>query len=109
MSNKQRELRELAVTDAMRERLRAELDALGFTDLAVDLDCHGARGQTKMRAGITGVDAKPERVLSTGELRAVALALFLAEIACSNANDPIVTDDPTLGFAPSTAATSPSA
>jgi hypothetical protein len=100
ISSKQRELTALAVTDAMRERLRAELDALGFTNLAVDLDCHGARGQTKMRAGITCVDAKPERVLSTGELRAVALALFLAEIACSNANNPIVIDDPTLGFAP---------
>ena len=84
----------------MRERVSAELDALGFTDLAMDIDCHGARGQTKVRAGITGVDVKPERVLSTGELRAVALALFLAEIACSTSNDPVIIDDPTLGFAP---------
>jgi hypothetical protein len=100
ITTKQHELTAHAVTDAMRQRMRAELDGLGFSDLAVELTCHGARGQTKVRAGITGVAVKPERVLSTGELRAVALALFLAEIASSSVDDPVVIDDPTLGFAP---------
>jgi hypothetical protein len=100
ISTEQRELTAVAVTDELRRRMQEELDALGFRDLDVDLDCRGERGQTRMCTELIGADAAPERVLSTGELRAVSLAFFLAEVACLRHAGPIVVDDPTLGFAP---------
>jgi hypothetical protein len=100
ITNKQRELTRAAVSEELRRRMHEELDALGFGHLQVELGCRGSRGQTKMRAELTGTDAPPECVLSSGELRAVSLAFFLAEVACSGQTDPIVVDDPTDSFAP---------
>jgi hypothetical protein len=98
ITRKQSELAKVAVSDALRARLAAELEAFGFDDLRVDVSCRGHKGVTRMRAALRGCDETPDHVLCTSEGRAVALAFFLAEIACSEHTAPIVVDDPTSSF-----------
>jgi hypothetical protein len=98
ITRKQSELAKVAVSDALRARLRDELNAFGFADLEVEIASRGQKGQTKLRTALTGCAEAPERVLSTGEGRGVSLAFFLAELACSDDTAPIVIDDPTSSF-----------
>lgn len=98
ITRKHTELAKVAVSDALRRRVREELDAFGFEALKVEIASRGEKGQTKLRAALAACDEHPERVLSTGEAHGVSLAFFLAELACSDATAPIVVDDPTSSF-----------
>ncbi|HUP22977.1 MAG TPA: AAA family ATPase [Thermoanaerobaculia bacterium] len=95
ISLKQKALSEQVVTATLRDQLRLELDALGFTHIAFELKARGEHGTTMIQLRLR--DAPEEKlapILSDGEKRALALAFFLAEIATAEGQDGIVLDDP---------------
>ena len=61
--------------------------------MPVEFHTQGQRGQTFRSLVIKGGHS-PDKILSEGEQRAVALADFLTEIALNPANAGIVLDDP---------------
>jgi energy-coupling factor transporter ATP-binding protein EcfA2 len=89
------EFTETAVTEQLRARLAAELNALGGDHIPVMIGARGAKGKTKVSLRLDAsrkVDVGD--VLSEGERRAVALAFFLAEVAVAEHGGGIVLDDP---------------
>ncbi len=95
ISLKQRALTEQLVTEAMKTRLRQELDALGFAHLAFELKPRGAHGTTMVQLRLRDAPGQElASILSDGEKRALALAFFLAEIATAESPGGIVLDDP---------------
>jgi energy-coupling factor transporter ATP-binding protein EcfA2 len=84
------------VTDRLRGRFAIEVDKLGVSGLAIELQ------QAKTTAGVPFFQVrlinKPSepvgKVLSEGEHRCVALAAFLAELSTIDAQSAIVFDDP---------------
>lgn len=84
------------VTNRLRGRFAVEVDKLGVTGLAIELQ------QAKTTAGVPFFQVrlinKPSepvgKVLSEGEHRCVALAAFLAELSTIDAQSAIVFDDP---------------
>lgn len=82
------------VTETLRERFQEELDALKMGHLKVSLGEEGARsGQSYMRIKLP-VDYSTKEILSEGEQKSVALALFLAERRMQPTGNPIILDDP---------------
>lgn len=89
------ELNEKIVTPALAEALKAEFNTLGVSDLEVQLRSVNERGKTVyhlvlQRAG----SAKPGAILSEGELRAVSIASFMADLTVSGSGIGIIFDDP---------------
>lgn len=84
------------VTNRLRGRFATEVDKLGVSGLAIELQ------QAKTTAGVPFFQVrlidKPNepvgKVLSEGEHRCVALAAFLAELSTVDAQSAIVFDDP---------------
>jgi recombinational DNA repair ATPase RecF len=86
-----RELIEANLQDALNHHLRA----LDFDGLAVEAKSKTVRGTPCVALRFTSVSGVPlTSVLSQGEQRRVALAMFLAEMEVQGENSPVVLDDP---------------
>jgi hypothetical protein len=91
------ELHKAAVTDALRARLRDELEALEVTHVPLEVADRGSAGKRLHRLTMpTAVQSIRDlsKVLSEGEHRAVAIAALLAECGLQGEGFPIVLDDP---------------
>jgi energy-coupling factor transporter ATP-binding protein EcfA2 len=85
------------VSEAMIERFQEEAGRLGLSELPVQLLSAGTRqGQSRHRLALAGAvrPIRPDKVLSEGEQRAVALAGFLTELATTDDRSAIIFDDP---------------
>lgn len=92
LTDKEKELFSTVIAKDYRKRFSRECEALDC-NLPVEFHTKGQRGQTVRSLSIKGGHS-PDKVLSEGEQRAVALADFLTEIALNPANAGIVLDDP---------------
>lgn len=92
LTEKEGELFATLIAERYRERFTAECQAL-HCDLPVEFRTQGQRGQTVRSLSIKG-GYSPDKILSEGEQRAVALADFLTEVSLNPANAGIVLDDP---------------
>lgn len=82
------------VTENLKTKFQEELDALGLKELHVDLSDAGAiRGQSYMQLKLANNNMVTD-VLSEGEQKGVALALFIAERRMQLSKNPIILDDP---------------
>lgn len=82
------------VTDNLKTKFQEELDALGLKKLSVDLtDAGTSRGQAFMQLKLYNNNSVSD-VLSEGEQKGVALALFIAERRMQLSQNPIILDDP---------------
>jgi predicted ATPase len=84
------------VTEPMKKTFLANLQAIGFTNPALDLvETRGQYGAQRYQ--IRFKDAPEQgvvQILSEGEHRCIAIAAFLSELATSEATSGIVLDDP---------------
>ena len=92
LTDKESELFATVIARDYRVRFADECNALEC-NLPVEFHTQGQRGQT-LRSLIIKGGHSPDKILSEGEQRAVALADFLTEIALNPANAGIVLDDP---------------
>lgn len=82
------------LTDSLRQKFQEELDALKMGYLEVSLDEDGAsRGQSYMKIKLPSA-IRTQEILSEGEQKGVALALFIAERRMEQVKNPIILDDP---------------
>lgn len=82
------------VTENLKTKFQEELDALGLKKLSVDLtDAGTSRGQAFMQLKLFNNNPVSD-VLSEGEQKGVALALFIAERRMQLSQNPIILDDP---------------
>lgn len=82
------------VTENLKTKFQEELDALGLKKLSVDLtDAGTSRGQSFMQLKLFNNNSVSD-VLSEGEQKGVALALFIAERRMQLSQNPIILDDP---------------
>jgi len=95
VSLKSKELTQKAVTQALRDALNREFQYLGVGYLQTKLEPRVSSGKTyhKLTLDLPKA-AKLEEVLSEGELRAIAIASFLAELSLSGHQGGAVFDDP---------------
>lgn len=94
MSTLARSASQTLVTENLKNKFQEELDALGLKKLHVDLSDVGAsRGQSFMQLKLIN-DNLVTNVLSEGEQKGVALALFIAERRMQLSRNPIILDDP---------------
>jgi len=95
ISRKNKELVELHVTEAFRERFAEEVAFLGLARVQVALHGKGEKGTTRYSLRVTPTSKHPlSHVASEGERRCLALALFLAELAQTSDQSALVFDDP---------------
>jgi energy-coupling factor transporter ATP-binding protein EcfA2 len=97
LSSKKSLLAEALVTDAFRERFKAELKALGGTRVRVCIEkTKASKGQVlhQIKLKDSKHAAKTGEVLSEGEFRIVSLAAFLADVAANTSQTPFIFDDP---------------
>ena len=81
------------LTSTLKTNFEKELKALGQQKLKVELEViNGSKGKCNTQLKLTGNNSVLD-ILSEGEQKAVALAMFFAEI--HNENSPIILDDPT--------------
>lgn len=92
LTEKESELFSTVIAKDYRQRFADECKTLDC-NLPVEFRTQGQRGQTVRSLSIKGGHS-PDKILSEGEQRAVALADFLTEIALNPANAGIVLDDP---------------
>lgn len=92
LTDKETDLFATVIAENYRKRLARECQALDC-NLPVEFRTRGDRGQTVRSLSIKGGHS-PEKILSEGEQRAVALADFLTEVALNPANAGIILDDP---------------
>jgi energy-coupling factor transporter ATP-binding protein EcfA2 len=92
LTDKESELFSTLIAERYRERLTQEC---GFLDcsLPIEFRTRGDRGQTKKSLSMRG-GYSPDKILSEGEQRAIALADFLTEVSLNPANAGIIVDDP---------------
>lgn len=93
-SSKQRELADAAMTEALRMRLQAELQVLGFSHIGVSVESRGRQGSTLLQLKFSNAGASLDSVLSEGEQRALALAFFFAELTTCGHDATAILDDP---------------
>lgn len=86
---------QILVTENLKTKFKEELDMLGLSKLSVELSDAGAsRGQSFIQLKLVNNNSVTD-VLSEGEQKGVALALFIAERRMQLAsNSPIILDDP---------------
>jgi energy-coupling factor transporter ATP-binding protein EcfA2 len=97
LSKKKSELAQVLVSEAFILRFESELKALSAARIQVELvKTHTDKGHVfhRIRLKNAKITVPTSDVLSEGELRAVSLAAFVADIAGSESNTPIVFDDP---------------
>lgn len=82
------------LTETLKETFKEELKFLGYSHLNVNIEnAKGGKGTTSTKLSLVkNNDIKA--VLSEGEQKAVALALFIAEVEIQKAKNPIILDDP---------------
>ncbi len=82
------------VTDNLKSKFQEELDIIGLKKLRVELsDAETSRGKSFMQLKLVNNNSVTD-VLSEGEQKGVALALFIAERRMQLSNNPIILDDP---------------
>lgn len=82
------------LTDSLRDNFAEELNKIGVSHLDVELQGGRVRkGTSSTRLVIKNLE-DVQMILSEGEQRAVALALFIAEIRLQKNINPIILDDP---------------
>jgi len=82
------------LTDSLKQKFNEELVNIGYPNLDVNIENAGIRkGASSTKLVLTKNNAIKD-VLSEGEQKAVALALFIAEIRLQSAANPIILDDP---------------
>ncbi len=96
ITNKGAELTKKLVSEAMATAFARELTHLDVARVGVHLGTEPKRGALLHEVKLDGQarDVPPQRVLSEGECRCVALAAFLAELSTANHASGIVFDDP---------------
>ena len=96
ISIKSSEIAEKLVTNALRAQFLKEIEKLGVSGLAIDLQKEKASyGVPHFRVRLVRKpDARVGEILSEGEHRCVALAAFLAELTTIESRSTIVFDDP---------------
>jgi energy-coupling factor transporter ATP-binding protein EcfA2 len=82
------------ITDALAADMVAELKELGVLRIAHALRKRVDHGKTMMSIALEGTAAKVAAVLSEGEQRVTAFALFLAELHQSGSRSALIVDDP---------------
>ncbi|KQQ87006.1 hypothetical protein ASF77_15415 [Massilia sp. Leaf139] len=92
------ELYEANVTEELRAALAKELTNLGLKKLDVTLEMTGQKGarmqQLKLQTLPQYARAKVSDILSEGEQRVIAMALFLAEVGIEPGRSGLIFDDP---------------
>jgi hypothetical protein len=91
LTEKEKELFNKVIADKYREQLAEECDLLNC-NLPVEFQTRGQQGETVRSLRVGG--HTPDKILSEGEQRAVALADFLTEVGLNPSNAGIVLDDP---------------
>lgn len=82
------------VTDNLKVKFQEELNEMGLSKLHVDLEeASASRGRATMQIHLTN-NANAKSILSEGEQKGVALALFIAERRMQLTSNPIILDDP---------------
>lgn len=98
VTRKTTELYDAHVTQELRTAFGKELEALGIRDQPVMLEMTGQKGarvqQLKLGTMPSFAKTKLATILSEGEQRVVALALFLAEIGIESGRSGLIFDDP---------------
>lgn len=98
LTRKTTELYDAHVTEELRAAFAKELDTLGIRNQPVALEMTGQKGarvqQLKLGTTPRYAKAKLSAILSEGEQRVVALALFLAEIGIEPGSSGLIFDDP---------------
>jgi len=98
VTRKTTELYDAHVTEELRAAFARELETLGIRGQPIALDMTGQKGSRvqQLKLGTTPrfAKAKLSSILSEGEQRVVALALFLAEIGIEDGRSGLIFDDP---------------
>lgn len=98
VTGKTGELYEAHVTEELRTAFTKELANLGLGRLDVVLEMTGQKGarmqQLKLRTAAQYARAKVSDILSEGEQRVIAMALFLAEVGIEPGRSGLIFDDP---------------
>ncbi|WP_284336004.1 AAA family ATPase [Comamonas sp. NoAH] len=98
VTSKTSELYEAHVTEELRTTFVRELSSLGLSKLDVILEMSGQKGarmqQLKLRTMPQYARAKVSDILSEGEQRVIAMALFLAEVSIEPGQSGLIFDDP---------------
>ena len=82
------------LTETLKIKFEEELAALGKKNIQVNLQkANASKGALSTKLTLVN-NQSLKKILSEGEQKAVALALFLAEIKSQNSNNPIILDDP---------------
>ncbi len=82
------------VTDNLKVKFQEELNEMGLSKLHVGLEeTSASRGRATMQIHLTN-NANAKSILSEGEQKGVALALFIAERRMQLTSNPIILDDP---------------
>lgn len=93
LSNLSKKAHEQLLTKSLKSIFIKKMkDILETTNIEIDLNMQNTKGINQMELSIKG--KKLLEILSEGEQKAVALALFLSEIELSQNNNPIIFDDP---------------
>ncbi len=95
ITEKSKELTDRAVTQALSDSLNKEFEALGIQHLKTKLTKRASGGKTYHKLVLDLPTAqKLNDILSEGELRAMAIASFLAELSMSGHTGGAIFDDP---------------
>lgn len=98
VTGKTGDLYEAHVTEELRAAFAQELANLGLGKLDVVLEMTGQKGsrmqQLKLRTAPQHARAKVSDILSEGEQRVIAMALFLAEVGIEPGRSGLIFDDP---------------
>lgn len=98
ISGKTGELYEAHVTEELRSAFTQELAKLGLGRLDVVLEMSSQKGarmqQLKLRTAAQYARTKVSDILSEGEQRVIAMALFLAEVGIEPGRSALIFDDP---------------
>lgn len=98
LTRKTTELYDAHVTDGLKAALATELRSLGIHDQQILLEMMGQKGgrlqQLKLDTTPPFAKTRLSHILSEGEQRVVALAMFLAEIGVGPDNSGLIFDDP---------------
>lgn len=93
ISNLSKQASQILITDTLRLLFKEELESLGLKQLEVNLQDSNRKGQMFMEVRLSK-DCTLGTILSEGEQKGIALALFIAERRMQNDGNPIILDDP---------------
>lgn len=82
------------LTETLKQNFKEELQGLGYSTLDVKIEGGGGTKGSSSTKLILTKSKDIKAILSEGEQKAVALALFIAETRMQKAHNPIILDDP---------------